>query len=228
MSVDESLMCSFQVESSAFLFYRYTDAALCAVSAVYFTIPSRLSDPEAVREKSKVPVRRGEFRTPHHPASHRSGTEKKVSGWPWLSCSYPSWSLALVPAGCLKHSSLLSVSLFVCKQKIQECFFCLFVGISMNVSGISFFFPPFLFEAMICITQPSLLLVSPFSNIETNLLWNWQDVKKRCFPAFRLTVSIVILWMHARLWDWDGFFALADVKFIDCPRQQGQIFPVSA
>lgn len=39
-------------------------------------------DPEAVREKSKVPVWRGEFRAPCHPSSHHSGTEKEVSGSP--------------------------------------------------------------------------------------------------------------------------------------------------
>lgn len=132
------------------------------------------------------------------------------------------WSSSLQAAS---NTPAFSQSACSCVNRNSRSVFLLVCGYFYeHVSGIFFN----IFDAMVCITQPSLLLVSPFSNIETDLLWNGQDVKKRCFPAFRLTISIVILWMHARLWDWDGFFfALADVKSIDWPRQQGQIFPVS-
>lgn len=131
------------------------------------------------------------------------------------------WPTSLQAAS---NTPALSQSACSCVNRNSRSVFCLFCGyfyehVSGNFSIIFFLMPLYV------LTQPSLLLLSPFSNIKTNLLWNGQDVKKRCFSAFRLTISIVILWLHACLWDWDGFFALADVKSINSPRQQSLISP---
>lgn len=141
--------------------------------------------------------------------------------------------LLLPPAGlwptslqAASNTPALSQSACSCVNRNRSVF-CLFCGYFYeHVSGIfSIIF--FFLMPWYVLTQPSLLLLSPFSNIKTNLLWNGQDVKKRCFSAFRLRISIVILWMHARLWDWDRFFALANVKSINSPRQQNQMFLIS-
>lgn len=90
------------------LFYHHISTDSWAFSCIFHHLTSSfLSDPEAVRKKSQVPVRRGEFRTTRHSSPHQSGTKKEVSGWPRLLCSSPGWSLASVLAGCLKHSQQL-------------------------------------------------------------------------------------------------------------------------
>lgn len=167
MSVDESLMCSFQI----------------------------LKPSEKKAKYQYGGVNSGRPITPPRTAQ---APKKRWAAGPDSPAPPPSWSLALVPpAGCLKHSSLLSVSLFVCKQKFQECFFaCLWVFLWT----CEWYFLIFMTPWYVLLSPPFYQSV-PFSNIETNLLWKGQDVQKRCFPAFRLTISMVILWMHARLWD---------------------------
>lgn len=68
--------------------------------------------------------------------------------------------------------ALFSVSLSMCKQKLQECFFACSVGIFMNMWVV---FLPFLLMPWYVLTQPLLLLLlllllSPFSNIKTKLV----------------------------------------------------------
>lgn len=105
---------------------------------MYLSLPSWfLSDPEAVRKKSKVPVWWGEFRAPCHPASHHSGTEKEVSGWPWLSCSSSSspsplaglWSTSLQAAS---NTPAFSQSACSCVNNNSRSVFCLFCGYFFN------------------------------------------------------------------------------------------------
>lgn len=108
------------------------------------------------------------------------------------------WPTSLQAAS---NTPALSQSARSCVNRNYRSVFCLFCGYFYE--HVVFF--PFLLMPWYVLTQPSLLLLSPYTNINTKLLWNGQDVKKRCFSAFRLTMSIVILWMHARLWDWDRF-----------------------
>lgn len=73
---------------------------------------SFLSDPEAVRKKSQVPVRRSKFRTPCHSTSHQSGAEKEVSRLAQTLLLLPL--AGLWPTSLQVASNTLSVSLFMC------------------------------------------------------------------------------------------------------------------
>uniref|UniRef100_A0A8C5H4K4 Serine/threonine-protein phosphatase n=1 Tax=Gouania willdenowi TaxID=441366 RepID=A0A8C5H4K4_GOUWI len=83
MSVDESLMCSFQVKVKQTVFLQLD--MLSPFTAFL--------DPEAVREESEVPVRGRERRTPRHPTTYRSGAKEEVSGRSPLFCSSPQADL---------------------------------------------------------------------------------------------------------------------------------------
>lgn len=78
-----------------------------------------------------------------------------------------------------------------CKQKLQECFL-LVLWVFLRTCEWYFFRLIFFFDAMVCITLTSVTQRhSPI--FKPDSCGNGQEVKKRCFSSFTLTISIVIL-----------------------------------
>lgn len=78
MSVDETLMCSFQVQQNSF------PESLCRGGpCVRRAVTERFrlcADPEALREESKVSVRRDEHGAARHSPAHSPGSKEAMRG----------------------------------------------------------------------------------------------------------------------------------------------------
>lgn len=184
MSVDESLMCSFQVDNSLFC---------CAITWVLIYVHSVYLSPHLIlsfrswnRQKKKPSTStegwiQDALSLRLAPVRHRKRGERLAQTL-----------LLLPPAGVwptsLQAASNTQSACSCVNRNSRSVFFACSVGIFMMwVVSFSFLLMPW------CVlTQPSRLLFSPFCNIKTDILWDGQDVKKRCFSAFRLTISIVI------------------------------------
>lgn len=104
MSVDETLMCSFQVPAQK----PHSESRTQYANVVYLKLRCCSSDPETLREESQVPVRRHELGPARHSPPHSATSQEAMKGGPTKRKRAPAssgvgFSPHADPPTCLKQ-----------------------------------------------------------------------------------------------------------------------------